>query len=65
MATSIDSNYYVQKIFYNPYKKVEKKDSETNIWAKEKNNSSKTETKILDDCELAKKIHSNSGLFLS
>ena len=55
MATSIDSNYYVQKIFYNPYKKVEKKDSETNIWAKEKNNSSKTETKILDDCELAKK----------
>lgn len=65
MATSIDSNYYVQKIFYNPYKKVEKKNSETNIWAKEKNNSSKTETKILDDCELAKKIHSNSGLFSS
>ena len=65
MTTSIDSNYYVQKIFYNPYKKVEKKDSETNIWAKEKNNSSKTETKILDDCELAKKIHSNSGLFNS
>lgn len=65
MAISIDSNYYAQNIFYNPYKKVEKKDSETNIWAKGKNNSSKTETKILDDCELAKKIHSNSGLFSS
>lgn len=65
MATSIDSNHYAQNIFYNPYKKVEKKDSETNIWAKEKNNSSKTETKILDNCELAKKIHSNSGLFSS
>jgi uncharacterized protein YeeX (DUF496 family) len=65
MATSIDSNYYAKNIFYNPYKKVEKKNSETNIWAKEKNNSSKTETKILDNCELAKKIHSNSGLFSS
>lgn len=64
MTTEVNSNYYVENIFYNPYKKVEKKDSETNIWSKEKNNS-KPKTKILDDCELAEKIHSNRGLFSS
>lgn len=64
MATSIDSNYYVQKIFYNPYKKVENKNSETNIWSKETNNS-KPETEVLDTCEIAKEIHNNSGLFSS
>ena len=64
MATSIDSNYYAQNIFYNPYKKVEKKDSETNIWSEE-TNKCKPETKNMGAKAIMKGIHKNRGLFSS
>lgn len=64
MATSIDSNYYAQTIFYNPYKKVEKKDSETNIWSEE-TNKCKPETKNMGAKAIMKGIHKNRGLFSS
>lgn len=64
MATPIDSNYYAQNIFYNPYKKVEKKDSETNIWSEE-TNKCKPETKNMGAKAIMKGIHKNRGLFSS
>ena len=64
MAISIDSNYYAQNFFYNPYKKVEKKDSETNIWSEE-TNKCKPETKNMGAKAIMKGIHKNRGLFSS
>ena len=58
MTTPIDSNYCVQNIFYNPYKKVEKKNSETNIWSEE-TNKCKPETKNMGTKAIMKGIHKN------
>ena len=64
MATSIDSNYYAQNIFYNPYKKAENKNSKTNIWSEE-TNKCKPETKNMGTKAIMKGIHKNRGLFSS
>lgn len=79
MTTEVNSNYYVENIFYNPYKKYEnvqgKKDCDTSIWNKSNdnnsnddnsnNNNSIPESVIADTKEIIEGIHNNKGLFSS
>lgn len=70
MATSIDSNYYLQDTIYNPYKKagdtLEKKDCDTSIWQKDTNNDSTTTAttkQTVNPRRVVDEIHDSCGLF--